>query len=151
MISFFQHRFFSSAIFLAFFCTSAVAQNILSNGNMEYGDGGWYLWNNPDGPATVEMKLAEPGLGYDGAEGDNRRKATAKNLVGIATATAEISGGLRLLQINIQSQRKRPHQRDCPRRPTGLPPKGKFLFRPLGNMANLFDDLSRRPQGIRDE
>ncbi len=69
MISFFQHRFFSSAIFLAFFCTSAVAQNILSNGNMEYGDGGWYLWNNPDGPATVEMKLAEPGLGYDGSQG----------------------------------------------------------------------------------
>lgn len=46
-----------------------MAKNVLSNGDMEYGDGGWYLWNNPDGPAKVDIKLAQPGLGVDGSQG----------------------------------------------------------------------------------
>ena len=46
-----------------------MAQNVLTNGDMSYGDGGWYLWNNPDGPAKVEMELAKPGLGVEGSEG----------------------------------------------------------------------------------
>jgi endo-1,4-beta-xylanase len=40
-----------------------VLKNIMSNGNMEYGDGGWYLWNKPEGPAKVEFKIAEPKIG----------------------------------------------------------------------------------------
>ncbi|MCF0215354.1 MAG: endo-1,4-beta-xylanase [Fibrobacteraceae bacterium] len=51
------------------FAVSAMAQNVLNNGDMEYGDGGWYLWNNPDGPAKVDMQLAVQGLGVDGSNG----------------------------------------------------------------------------------
>jgi len=46
-----------------------LAQNVLQNGDMSYGDGGWYLWNNPDGPAKVDLQLGKPGLGVDGSEG----------------------------------------------------------------------------------
>ncbi len=45
------------------------AQNVMSNGNMEYGDGGWYLWNNPDGPAEVKFQIAEPGVGFEKSMG----------------------------------------------------------------------------------
>ena len=40
-----------------------MAQNVLTNGDMSYGDGGWYLWNSPDGPAKVELQLGKMGLG----------------------------------------------------------------------------------------
>lgn len=53
----------------AFFASSAFAQNVLNNGDMEYGDGGWYLWNNPDGPAVVESQIAVENLGVDGSNG----------------------------------------------------------------------------------
>ena len=65
----FLSRFKISAAAVLLFAATNFAQNVLSNGNMEYGDGGWYLWNNPDGPAKVELKLAEPGLGFDGSQG----------------------------------------------------------------------------------
>lgn len=52
-----------------FFASSAFAQNVLNNGDMEYGDGGWYLWNNPDGPAVVESQIAVENLGVDGSNG----------------------------------------------------------------------------------
>ena len=57
------------ALSAAFLAAPSMAKNVLSNGDMEYGDGGWYLWNNPDGPAKVEMQLAKPGLGFDGSQG----------------------------------------------------------------------------------
>ena len=41
----------------------------VSNGDMEYGDGGWYVWNNPNGPAVAESQIAVPGLGVDGSQG----------------------------------------------------------------------------------
>ena len=47
------------------FTAPSLAQ--LNNGDMEYGDGGWYLWNNPDGPAKVESQIAVQGLGGDGS------------------------------------------------------------------------------------
>ena len=46
-----------------------MAQNVLTNGDMSYGDGGWYLWNNPDGPAKVDLQLGKMGLGVNGSEG----------------------------------------------------------------------------------
>lgn len=46
-----------------------LADNILSNGDMEYGDGGWYLWNNPEGPAEVEYSVGKIGLGVNGSQG----------------------------------------------------------------------------------
>ncbi|MDR1759836.1 MAG: endo-1,4-beta-xylanase [Fibrobacter sp.] len=55
-------------LFLGIF-SAASAQNILSNGNMEYGDGGWYLWNNPDGPADVVSEIAVPGKGVNNSQG----------------------------------------------------------------------------------
>ena len=60
---------FGAALAASLLCTSAFAQNVLSNGDMEYGDGGWYLWNNPDGPATVETQIAVEGLGVDKSKG----------------------------------------------------------------------------------
>lgn len=54
---------------VAMLSSSVVAQNVLSNGNMEYGDGGWYLWNNPDGPAVVETQIGVPGLGVENSQG----------------------------------------------------------------------------------
>jgi hypothetical protein len=45
------------------------AKNAITNGDMEYGDGGWYLWNNPAGPAEVTSKIGEPGIGFDGSQG----------------------------------------------------------------------------------
>lgn len=49
--------------------TSALMAGILTNGDLSYGDGGWYVWNNPDGPAKYEAKIGEMGLGVDGSEG----------------------------------------------------------------------------------
>lgn len=57
------------ALFASCFASLAFADNVLDNGDMEYGDGGWYLWNNPDGPATVETQIAIEGLGVDGSQG----------------------------------------------------------------------------------
>lgn len=45
------------------------AKNLVSNGGMEFGDGGWYLWNNPDGPAEVSSQIAKVGVGFDSSEG----------------------------------------------------------------------------------
>lgn len=53
----------------AFLVSLASAQNVLTNGDMSYGDGGWYLWNNPDGPAVVENQIGVMGLGVDKSEG----------------------------------------------------------------------------------
>jgi hypothetical protein len=47
----------------------ANAANLVSNGDMEYGDGGWHLWNKPDGPAVVESVIAGEGLGENGTKG----------------------------------------------------------------------------------
>ncbi|MCQ2055734.1 MAG: endo-1,4-beta-xylanase [Fibrobacter sp.] len=58
-----------ATLLTAALASAVFADNILSNGDMEYGDGGWYLWNNPDGPAVVDLKLAEPGLGTNGSQG----------------------------------------------------------------------------------
>lgn len=55
--------------FIFVFFSFSMAQNILSNGDMEYGDGGWYLWNKPEGPAKVEFKIAEPKIGFNGSQG----------------------------------------------------------------------------------
>ena len=59
---------------LAIAATVAMALSVpsfaqLNNGDMEYGDGGWYLWNNPDGPAVAESQIAVQGLGVDGSQG----------------------------------------------------------------------------------
>ena len=51
---------------------SAVALSaapLLTNGDLSYGDGGWYVWNNPDGPAKYESKIGVEGLGVNGSEG----------------------------------------------------------------------------------
>ncbi len=48
---------------------SAGAKNLISNGDMEFGDGGWYLWNNPSGPADVTSRIGEPKIGFDGSNG----------------------------------------------------------------------------------
>ncbi|MCR5027923.1 MAG: endo-1,4-beta-xylanase [Fibrobacter sp.] len=45
------------------------AKNEMTNGDLEYGDGGWYLWNNPDGPADATSKIGAPGIGFDGSQG----------------------------------------------------------------------------------
>lgn len=58
-----------SLMALGFVAAPLMAQNIMSNGDMEYGDGGWYLWNNPDGPAEVKSQIAIAGLGVDGTQG----------------------------------------------------------------------------------
>ena len=47
---------------------AAFAAPIMSNGDMSYGDGGWYLWNNPSGPAVVESQIGVMGLGVEGSE-----------------------------------------------------------------------------------
>lgn len=51
------------------FASFSPAQNILSNGDMEYGDGGWYLWNKPEGPAQVETQIGVKGFGTNGSQG----------------------------------------------------------------------------------
>ncbi|MDR1830060.1 MAG: endo-1,4-beta-xylanase [Candidatus Fibromonas sp.] len=61
-------RLKSTTLALSFF-VCANAANLVSNGDMEYGDGGWYLWNNPDGPAVVESVIAGEGLGENGTKG----------------------------------------------------------------------------------
>lgn len=58
---------FAATMALAFTSPSFAAG--VSNGDMEYGDGGWYLWNNPDGPAVAESQIAVAGLGVDGSQG----------------------------------------------------------------------------------
>ena len=59
----------SIALAFAVFAAPLMAQNLLTNGDLSYGDGGWYLWNNPDGPAEAQTKIGEMGLGVDGSEG----------------------------------------------------------------------------------
>jgi len=54
-------------ILALFICANAA--NLMSNGDMEYGDGGWYLWNNPDGPADVESIVAGDSVGEGGSKG----------------------------------------------------------------------------------
>ena len=49
--------------------SATMAAPLLTNGDLSYGDGGWYVWNNPDGPAKYEAKIGEMGLGVDGSEG----------------------------------------------------------------------------------
>jgi endo-1,4-beta-xylanase len=56
-----------AALFLFFI--SAMTANLIPNGDMEQGNGGWYLWNNPDGPADVESIIAGDGLGENGSKG----------------------------------------------------------------------------------
>ena len=53
------------------------AEPLLTNGDLSYGDGGWYVWNNPDGPAKFEQQIGVMGLGVDGSEGV---KITVTNL-----------------------------------------------------------------------
>ena len=36
-----------------------MAQNVLTNGDLSYGDGGWYIWNNPNGPPSTKASLAK--------------------------------------------------------------------------------------------
>lgn len=55
-------------IALTFFSFSN-AQNVMSNGDMEHGDGGWFVWNKPEGPAKIDSKLAAPGIGFNGSQG----------------------------------------------------------------------------------
>lgn len=43
----------------------ALAQNVLNNGDLEYGDGGWYVWNNENDPSDIVQKLGEPEIGVD--------------------------------------------------------------------------------------
>ncbi len=45
------------------------AKNLMSNGDLEYGDGGWYLWNSPAGEAEATAKIGAPGIGFDGSQG----------------------------------------------------------------------------------
>ena len=49
--------------------SATLAAPLLTNGDLSYGDGGWYVWNNPDGPAKYESKIGEMGLGVNGSEG----------------------------------------------------------------------------------
>ena len=42
------------SVAVVFLSAFALAQNVLDNGDLSYGDGGWYVWNNPDGPAKYE-------------------------------------------------------------------------------------------------
>ena len=48
---------------------AAFAQSIMNNGNLEYGDGGWYVWNNEKDPSVIEQKLGTPGIGVDNSQG----------------------------------------------------------------------------------
>lgn len=41
----------------------------MNNGNLEYGDGGWYVWNNEKDPSVIEQKLGTPGIGVDKSQG----------------------------------------------------------------------------------
>lgn len=51
------------------FAVALCAKNLMNNGDLEYGDGGWYVWNNPDDKAQIEQALAAPGLGVNGSQG----------------------------------------------------------------------------------
>lgn len=51
------------------FVVFSFAQNIMNNGNLEYGDGGWYVWNNEKDPSVIEQKLGAPGIGVDKSQG----------------------------------------------------------------------------------
>ena len=65
-------RYFMFKKFLVFVLLLLVplsAKNIMSNGDMEYGDGGWYLWNKPEGLAKVKYKIAEEKIGFKGSQG----------------------------------------------------------------------------------
>jgi endo-1,4-beta-xylanase len=58
----------STALTLSLLACAAAA-NLIPNGDMEQGNGGWYLWNNPDGPAEIESVVAGEGLGANGSKG----------------------------------------------------------------------------------
>lgn len=62
---------FSKILCIAGFALAEIgfAKNLVSNGGMEFGDGGWYLWNNPAGPADASAQIAKPGAGFAASEG----------------------------------------------------------------------------------
>ena len=47
----------------------AAAANLIPDGDMEQGGGGWYLWNNPDGPAEIQHVIAGAQFGVNGSKG----------------------------------------------------------------------------------
>ena len=59
-------KFFTLCFWLFSF---TFAENILSNGDMEYGDGGWYIWNNPNGPAEYSGSAAIEKVGFNKSRG----------------------------------------------------------------------------------
>lgn len=61
--------FFKLALPIVGFTALAFSQNIMNNGNLEYGDGGWYVWNNEKDPSVIEQKLGTPGIGVDKSQG----------------------------------------------------------------------------------
>ncbi|MCQ2105481.1 MAG: endo-1,4-beta-xylanase [Fibrobacter sp.] len=62
-------NFLAGALSVASFAGIASAAPIMTNGDMSYGDGGWYLWNRPESPTKVESQIGVEGLGVDGSEG----------------------------------------------------------------------------------
>lgn len=61
--------FLKLALPIVGFTALAFSQNIMNNGNLEYGDGGWYVWNNEKDPSVIEQKLGTPGIGVDKSQG----------------------------------------------------------------------------------
>lgn len=61
--------FLKLALPIVGFTVLAFSQNIMNNGNLEYGDGGWYVWNNEKDPSVIEQKLGTPGIGVDKSQG----------------------------------------------------------------------------------
>ncbi len=59
----------AGAALVAAMPSTLFAEPIMVNGDMSYGDGGWYLWNRPESPAKVESQIGVAGLGVDGSEG----------------------------------------------------------------------------------
>jgi endo-1,4-beta-xylanase len=55
-------------VFILVLSSIAFSENKLSNGHMEFGDGGWYLWVNPDGKGKASMKIKQ-GYGTQGSIG----------------------------------------------------------------------------------
>jgi len=60
-------RLFFTILFCLF--ASAMAANLIHNGDMELGSEGWSMWNNPNGPADMEYIIAGDGLGENGSKG----------------------------------------------------------------------------------
>lgn len=61
--------FLKLALPIVGFTALAFSQNIMNNGNLEYGDGGWYVWNNEKDLSVIEQKLGTPGIGVDKSQG----------------------------------------------------------------------------------